>query len=201
MLPSCHMASFSLPPAALLNKSECLASVLSHTYPCSSVSASSTSSSTPSPSPHAQLQKRQTPTVDSAHVQRLIQIVMPWWRGTVLPFGGVCRHEVWQGAFKEPGPQKRKQMAAGITPLRDCTCFPHTPLSRLLFNQCPENSLGALKWKNVSMLGLYTAAGHMVPADSCAALTHFQKQENTIHVYGPDVHFSIVVVPQTSDWR
>lgn len=117
----------------------------------------------------------------------------------MLPFGGVCRHEVWQGAFKDPGPQKRKQMAAGITPLRDCTCFPHTPLPRLLFNQCPENSLGALKWKNVSMLGLYTAAGHMVPADSCAALTHFQKQENTIHVYGPDVHFSIVVVPQTSD--
>lgn len=69
---------------------------------------------------------------------------------------GVCRHEACQRAFKEPRPRKRKQMAAGITPLMDCTCSPCAPLPRLPFNQCPENPLGALKWKNVSMLGLYS---------------------------------------------
>ena len=149
-------------PAALLNKSEWLASVLSHTYPCSSPSPPPPP---PPPPSHAPSQKRQTPTVDSAHVRGLIQIVVPWWRGTVRLARGACRHEACQRAFKEPRPRKRKQMAAGITALMDCTCSPRPPLPQLLFNQCPENPLGALKWKNVSMLGLSTQ--HQIAPVQC----------------------------------
>lgn len=116
-----HMASFTLAHAALLNKSEWLASVLSHTSLCSSPSPPPPPPLSPS---HAHSQKRQTPTVDSAHVRGLIRIVVPWWWGTVRPAWGVCRHEACQRAFKEPRPRKRKQMAAGITLPTDCTCFP-----------------------------------------------------------------------------
>lgn len=103
---------------------------------------------------HAQSQKRQTPTVDSAHVRGLIWIVVLWLRGMARLARGACRREACQRAFKEPRPQKRKQMAAGITTLMDCTCSLCAPLPLLLFNQCPESPLGALKWKNVSMRSL-----------------------------------------------
>lgn len=147
------------------------------------------SSSTLCFTPSAYSQKKQTPTVDSAHVQRLIWIVGPWWRGMARQAEGARCHEACQRAFKELGPRKRKQMAAGITPLMDCTCSPRGPLPPLLFNQCPENPLGALKWKNVSMLGLSTQRQiTRGPADSSAllpiSLTHFHNQASTIHVYG-----------------
>lgn len=98
----------------------------------------------PLSSSHAPSQKRQTPILDSAHVQGLIRIGVPWWRGTMWLARGACHCEACQRAFKEPRPRKRKQMAAGITPLTACTCSPHTPLPQLLFNQCPEKPSGGL---------------------------------------------------------
>lgn len=194
------MASFMLTSAALLNKSEWLASVLSHTYACNSPSPPPPPPPPLSPS-HAYSQKRQTPMVHSAHVRGLIRIVVPWWRGTVRLSRGACRREACQRAFKEPRPRKRKQMAAGITPLMDCTCSPRSPLPQLLFNQCPENPLGALKWKNVSMLGLSTqhqiTRSLLTPATLPISLTHFHKQASTIHVYG--LLCSTVAPHQTSD--
>lgn len=154
--------------------------------------------------PSAHSQKRQTPKVDSAHVRGLIRIVVPWWRGAVWLARGVCRHEACQRAFKEPGLRKRKQMAAGITPLMDCTCYPRAPLPQLPFNQCPENPLGSFEVEECLNDGLVHAASHhKFPADSCAtlpiSLTHFHKQTSTIHVYG-SLH-PIVAVHRTSDWQ
>lgn len=170
---SYHMASFTLTPAALLNKSEWLASVLSHTDLCSSPS--------PPLSPsHADSQKKQTPMVDTAHVQGLIRIMVPWWRGTVRLARGACCHEACQRAFKEPRPRKRKQMAVGFTPPMDCTCFPGAPLPQILFNQCPENSLGLWSGRMSQCLGLsMQPLDHKVPADSCATLAHFHKQHHS----------------------
>lgn len=101
-------------------------------------------------------QKSQTPTVDSAHVQGLIRIVVPWWRVMVWLARGACHYEACQRAFKELRPRKIKQMAVRITPLMGCTCSPHILLPQLLFNQCLKNPLGAQKLKNVWMLGLST---------------------------------------------
>lgn len=93
------------------------------------------------------------------------------------PARGACRHEACQRAFKEPRPRKRKQMAAGITPLMDCTCSPRAPLPQLLFNQCPENPLGALKWKNVSMLGLSTQ--HQITRSLLTPVQHCPFHQHT----------------------
>ncbi len=170
------MASFMLTPAALHHKREWLARVLSHTYPCS----------TPSPPPpplspsRAQSQKRQTPLVDSAHVRGLIRIVVPWWWGTGRQARGVCRHEACQRAFKEPRPRKRKQMAAGITPLMDCTCSPpRTPPSAPI-QPVSRKLSGGFEVKEFLNAGLVRAASdHKVPADSRVtlpvSLTHFSQ--------------------------
>lgn len=98
---SYHMASFMRAPAALLNKSEWLASVLSHSSP----------SPPPPPLPpsHAASQKRQTPTVDSAHVRGLIRIVVPWWQGTVRPARECVAKRRVRGRLKSPDPEKESR--------------------------------------------------------------------------------------------
>lgn len=166
-------------PAALLNKSEWLASVLSHTYPCSSPSPP------PPPPSHAHSQKRQTPMVDSAHVRGLIQIVVPWWRGTVRLARGACRHEACQRAFKEPRPRKRKQMAAGITTLMDCTCSPpRTPPSAPI-QPVSRKPSGGFEVEECLNAGLVHAASDHSCAMLPISLTHFHKQASTMRVYGP----------------
>lgn len=197
-----HVASFMLDPAALLNKSEWLASVFSHTCPCSSPS--------PSPPPptlspsHAQLQKNQPPTVDSAHVQGLIWAVVPWWRSTVRLARGACRHEPCQRAFKEPKHRKRKQMEAGITPTHAVHLFPPCTPSHSSYSTSVQKTSAGFEVEECLNAGLvHAASDHKVPADSCATHCpfhkHIHKQASTTHVY--DLLCSIVVVLQTSDWQ
>lgn len=184
LLFSYHTASFTLTPAALLNKKwmsgECLFTHLSMQHSIPLLTPNSFS-------PAQRSQKRQTPAVDLAHVLGLIRIVVPWRRGAARPARGACRHEACQRAFKEPGPRKGKQMAAGNYPTHALHLFPPaSPSHPLLFNQCPKNPLGALKWKNVSMLGLSTqphiATSLLTPVQHRHTF-FFHKQQSAIHVY------------------
>lgn len=61
-----------------------------------------------------------------------------------------------RGRLKNLDPAKESRWQRELPPLMHCTCSPSAPLPQGLFNQCPENPLGALKWKNVSMPGLST---------------------------------------------
>lgn len=112
-------------------------------------------------------QKSQTPMVDSAHVQGLIRILVPWWRVTVRLARGACHCEACQRAFKELRPRKIKQMAVGITPLMDCTCSPpHTPPSAPIqpVSKKPSGGLEVEECLNAGLV--HAASDHKVPADS-----------------------------------
>lgn len=126
-------------------------------------------------------QKSQTPTVDSAHVRGSVWIVVPWWRVMVRLARGACHCEACQRAFKELRPRKIKQMAAGITPLMDCTCSPpHTPPSAPIqpVSKKPSGGLEVEECLNAGLV--HAASDHKIPADFWAtlhiSLTHFKNR-------------------------
>lgn len=141
LLFSYHAASFTLTPAASLNKKwmsgECLFTHLSmqHSFPLLTPNSFS---------PAQRSQKRQTPAVDLAHVLGLIRIVVPWWRGAARLARGACRHEACQRAFKEPGPRKGKQMAAGNYPTHALHLFPPASPSHHSYSTSVQRTLWGL---------------------------------------------------------
>lgn len=109
-----------------------------------------------------------------------------------------------RGRLKNPDPEKESRWRQELPYPRTApvSTTPRTPLPQLLFNQCPENPLGALKWKNVSMLGLSTqhqiTRSLLTPAQP-VSVTHFHKQAITTQVYG--LLCPIVAFHQTFHWQ
>lgn len=138
---SCHMALFTLPLLLYLTKVNDWRVFFLHPYPCRS--------GPPSPPPphflfHAQSQKTQTPVADSAHVRgvnlnrgAMVTGHEAAGQGSVSPWG------VSRGHLKKPRPQKRKQMAAGMTPtcglhLFSPLCLYSTSVQRVLWGLWSE---------------------------------------------------------------
>lgn len=72
------------------------------------------------------LTKEADPLADSAHVQRLIRIGVPWRRGTAW---GACRLEACQRARKDPAPKKESRWRQGLHHPWTAPVSPNTPPS------------------------------------------------------------------------
>ena len=92
-----------------------------------------------------------------------------------------------RGHLKIPDPKKKADGCRNY-PTHGLHLFPRIPLPQLLFKQCPENPLGALKWKNVSILGLSTqhqiTRSLLTSVQCCPFHKHTFTTGYTIHVYG-----------------
>lgn len=201
---SYHATSLMNTPAALQNKSD-LASVLSHAYLC----------------------RRSSPSIHPSIPLLFFFLPSKLTNKGGRPFG-------WLGTCAEVNP-KRGVMAMGhslgsVSPWgvsggcaraqppkkkadgdRDCTThglhlFAPIPLPLLPFNRCPENPLGALKWKNVSMAGL--SAQHRItrpvltPAQCC--LFHWHTFTHTQALFMFTAHPAPLLLPNkhlTACWQ
>lgn len=174
------MASFILAPAALLNKSEWLASVLSHTYPYSP------------PPPSSLTHKR----VRAPRLTRRMCGVNPNRGAMVTVRGAAGRGSVslWgvSEGVQRAHTQKNKADGSRNYPTHGLHLFPpHTPPSAPIQPVFKKPS-GGLEVEECLNAGLvHAASDHKVPADSSAGLlvllTHFHKQAMVYGCFTPKV--------------
>lgn len=141
------------------------------------------------------LTKEADPLADSAHVQRLIRIGVPWRQGTAW---GACRLEACQRARKDPAPEKESRWRQGLHHPWTAPVSPNAPPSAPIQPVSREPSGGFEVEECLNGRLLCAASDHKARADSCTmlpiSLTHFHKHTSAFHVYG-----SIVASQQTSD--